>query len=164
MQTLSQSGDVVESATRTDPIIVATDGLPQSRGALAMARALAGRLHATIDVVAVHQSPALMAPDGQLLLDPNVTASLRADLTRRVRDQCTHSRRDGAPAEEVEVLNGEPARVISDVAASRNAQMIVVGIGRHELVDRIFGDETALKVARSSRLPVLAVPDNDFGV
>ena len=164
MQTLSQSSDVVESATRTDPIIAATDGLPQSRGALAMARALAGRLHATIDVVAVHQSPALMAPDGQLLLDPNVTASLRADLTRRVRDQCTQSRRTGAPAEEVDVLNGEPARVISDVATRRNAQMIVVGIGRHELVDRIFGDETALKVARSSRLPVLAVPDNDFGV
>ena len=164
MQTLIQSGEVVESATRTDPIIVATDGLPQSRGALAMARALAGRLHGTINVVAVHQSPALMAPDGQLLLDPNVTASLRADLTRRVRDQCTQSRPAAAPADEVEVLNGEPARVINDVATSRHAQMIIVGIGRHELVDRIFGDETALKVARSSHLPVLAVPDDDFGV
>ena len=164
MQTLIPSGDVVQSATRTEPIIVATDGLPQSRGALAMARALAGPLHGTITVVAAHQSPALMAPDGQLLLDPNVTASLRADLTRRVREQCTQLRSDDAPAQEVEVMSGEPARVINDVATSRHAQMIVVGIGRHELVDRIFGDETALKVARSSHLPVLAVPDDDFGV
>jgi nucleotide-binding universal stress UspA family protein len=164
MQTLIPSGDVVQSATRTEPIIVATDGLPHSRGALAMARALAGPLHGTITVVAAHQSPALMAPDGQLLLDPNVTASLRADLTRRVREQCTQLRSDDAPAQEVEVMSGEPARVINDVATSRHAQMIVVGIGRHELVDRIFGDETALKVARSSHLPVLAVPDDDFGV
>jgi len=164
MQTLIQSGDVVESATRTDPIIVATDGLPQSRGALAMARALTGRLHGTINVLAVHQSPSLMAPDGQLFLDPNVTASLRADFTRRVREQCAGLHADSVPAEEVEVLNGEPARVINDVATSRHAQLIIVGIGRHELVDRIFGDETALKVARSTELPVLAVPDGHFGV
>ena len=164
MQTLIQSGVTVDSTTRTDPIVVATDGLPQSRGALAMARALAGPLHGTINVVAVHQSIAMTAPDGQLLLDPNVTASLRADLTRRVREQCTRVGAEGMPTEEFEVLNGEPARVINDVATNRHAQLIIVGMGRHELVDRIFGDETALKVARSSHLPVLAVPDGDVAV
>jgi|tagenome__1003787_1003787.scaffolds.fasta_scaffold20985138_7 nucleotide-binding universal stress UspA family protein len=164
MQTLIQAGVTVEGATRTDPIVVATDGLPQSRGALAMARALAGTLHGTINVVAVHQSIGMTAPDGQLLLDPNVAASLRADLTRRVREQCTGGGDDGALVEQSEVLNGEPARVISDVAAKRHAQLIIVGMGRHELVDRIFGDETALKVARTSHVPVLAVPDGDFSV
>lgn len=164
MQTLIQPGVTVDGATRTDPIVVATDGLPQSRGALAMARALAARLHGAINVVAVHQSIAMMAPDGQLLLDPNVTASLRADLTRRVREQCTRAAAESVPTEEFEVLNGEPARVINDVATNRHAQLIVVGMGRHELVDRIFGDETALKVARSAHLPVLAVPDGDFAV
>ena len=164
MQTLIQPGVTVDSATRTDPIVVATDGLPQSRGALAMARALAGPLHGTINVVAVHHSMALMAPDGQLLVDPNVTASLRADLLRRVREQCTHADTDSAAIDEFEVLNGEPARVITEVATNRHAQLIIVGIGRHELVDRLFGDETALKVARSSHLPVLAVPDGDFTV
>ena len=164
MQTLIEHGDTVDSATRTEPIIVATDGLPQSRGALKMARALAGSLHGTINVVAVHQSSALTAPDGQLLLDPNVSAGLRADLARRVREQCMRAAAADAPIEEIEVLSGEPARVINDVATSRHAQMIIVGMGRHELVDRIFGDETALKVARSSHLPVLAVPDDDFEV
>jgi nucleotide-binding universal stress UspA family protein len=162
MQTLIQPGVTVEGATRTDPIVVATDGLPQSRGALAMARALAGTLHGTINVVAVHQSIAMTAPDGQLLLDPNVAASLRADLTRRVREQCTRTGTNGVLTEDVEVLNGEPARVINEVATSRGAQLIILGMGRHELVDRIFGDETALKVARASHVPVLAVPEGDF--
>jgi nucleotide-binding universal stress UspA family protein len=161
MQTVMQPRVTIETATHSDPIVVATDGLPQSRGALAMARALAGPLHATINVVAVQQSIAMTAPDGQLLLDPNVMASLRADLTHRVRQQCTRPDAEGAVTEEVEVLNGEPARVINEVATNRHAQMIIVGMGRHELVDRIFGDETALKVARSSHLPVLAVPDGD---
>jgi len=161
MQTLMQPGTTADSATSTSAIVVATDGLPQSRGALAMARALAGPLHGTINVVAVHQSIAMMAPDGQLLLDPNVTASLRADLTRRVREQCTAGAAADAPIADCAVLNGEPARVINDVATSRKAQLIIVGLGRHELVDRLFGDETALKVARSSHLPVLAVPEGD---
>ena len=164
MRTLIQPGVAVDDATRANPIVVATDGLPQSQGALAMARVLAGPLHGTINVVAVHQSSVMMAPDGQLLLDPNVTASLRADLTRRVREQCTHAGAEGRPTDEFEVLNGEPARVINDVATNRRAQLIIIGMGRHELVDRIFGDETALKVARSSHLPVLAVPDGDFTV
>jgi nucleotide-binding universal stress UspA family protein len=164
MQTLMQPGVTADSPTRSAPIVVATDGLPQSRGALAMARALAGTLHGTINVIAVHQAIAMMAPDGQLLLDPNVTASLRADLTRLVRDQCADASAAGAPIAECEILNGEPARVINDVATSRQAQLIIVGLGRHELVDRIFGDETALKVARSSHLPVLAVPDADVSI
>lgn len=164
MQTLMQPGTTAESATSTSAIVVATDGLPQSRGALALARALAGPLHGTINVVAVHQSIAMMAPDGQLLLDPNVTASLRADLTRRVREQCAESAAEDAPIAECVVLNGEPARVIDDVATSRHAQLIIVGLGRHELVDRLFGDETALKVARSSHLPVLAVPEGNVAV
>ena len=67
METLNQTGGTIDSAVRTDPIIVATDGLPQSRGALAMARALAAPLQGTINVVAVHQSSAFTAPDGQLL-------------------------------------------------------------------------------------------------
>ena len=62
MQTLIQPSVTVEGATRTDPIVVATDGLPQSRAALAMARALCGPLHGTINVVAVHQSITMTAP------------------------------------------------------------------------------------------------------
>lgn len=140
-----------------EPIVVATDGLPQSRGALATARAIADQLHGSLHVVSVHASTALMAPDGQLLVDPNLTAQLRADLTRRVREQCR--RGDGVAADEPEIRSGQPAQVITEVAAAERAQLIVMGLGRHQFVDRIFGDETALKVVRASHTPVLAVPE-----
>jgi nucleotide-binding universal stress UspA family protein len=108
-------------------------------------------------VVAVHASMALVASDGQMLIDPNIMASLRADLTRRVREQCRDGNAD--TADDLEILNGQPAQVIIHVANVRMAPIIVVGLGRHQVVDRIFGNETALKVARASRVPVLAVPE-----
>jgi nucleotide-binding universal stress UspA family protein len=142
---------------RVEPIVIATDGLPQSRGAFATARALATAAGSALHVVAVHRSMTMVVPDGQLLIDPNVEASLRADLVQRVRAQCT--RADGTVIDDYEVLNGAPAQVICDLAHGRHARIIVVGLGRHELVDRLFGDETALKVARASTVPVLAVPE-----
>ena len=165
METLTQPHVTAFTGARAGPVMVATDGLPQSRGALATARAIADQLHTTVRVIAVHPSIALMVPDGQLLLDPNVTASLRADLTRRVREQCSRvAEEEGASVDEFEVLNGDPARVISDVARDGHAQLIVMGLGRHELADRLFGDETALKLVRASGVPVLAVPEGSSSV
>ena len=159
METVTETRVEREPETKPAPIVVATDGLPQSRGALKTARALAERLASTMRVIAVHQSYALVIPDGQMLLDPSVTGSMREDLVRRVREQCTMIGESGPHLDACDVLNGEPARVITESATEKHAQLIVVGLGRHELVDRIFGDETALKVARLSHVPVLAVPE-----
>ena len=143
-------------------IVVATDGKPQSRGALAVARAIAEHGRSDIRVICVHDSTAVLVPVGEMLVSPDVAASARADLTRRVREQC----RDlGAERPDVfEILNGQPARVITERATSESAQLIVMGLGRHEIVDRIFGDETALKVARASKVPVLAVPEDSAAI
>ena len=138
-------------------IIVATDGLPQSRGALAVARAMANRAHCDLRVVGVHDSSAILVPDGEMLVSPDVVASARADLTRRVREQCR--REDVESVSVCEILSGQPARVITERVVAEGAQLIVMGLGRHEIVERIFGDETALKVARASQVPVLAVPE-----
>lgn len=159
METVVQTRVDAEPQSKPQPIVVATDGLPQSRGAVETARVLAKRLGSMVRVIGVFESPALVVPDGQLLLDPNVSASLRADLARRVHEQCTIIGEDGPRIDACEILSGEPARVVSESAAERNAQLIVLGIGRHELADRMFGDETALKVVRTSRMPVLAVPE-----
>ena len=145
------------SAPRHEPIIIATDGLPQSRGALALARAVAANKGGAMQVVAVHESLPVLVPDGQLLIDGNEAARLRADLVDRVRAQC--ARPDGSGIDSYEIKDGVPAHVISGIARIRQAWMIVVGLGRHELADRLFGDETALKVARASTVPVLAVPE-----
>lgn len=159
METVIEKRVEGEPATKSEPIVVATDGLPQSRGALKAARALAERLGSSMHVIAVHQSPMAVIPDGQMLLDPKVGESIREDLVRRVREQCTLIAENGPRIDACEVRNGEPARVIAESATDTHAQLIIVGLGRHELVDRIFGDETALKVARLSPVSVLAVPE-----
>lgn len=164
METAIEMPVETEPATASEPILVATDGLPQSRGALKTARALAERFGSTMRVVAVHQSPMLIVPDGQALLDPNVAESIREDLVRRVREQCTLIGESGPRVDACEVLTGEPSRVISETATEKHARLIVVGLGRHQLVDRIFGDETALKVVRLSQVPVLAVPERGVSV
>jgi nucleotide-binding universal stress UspA family protein len=164
METMTEARVQAEPRGKPEPIIVATDGLPQSRGALNTARALAERLHSPVRVIAVHKSLELVIPDGQMLFDPNVTESLRADLERRVREQCTLIGKDGPHLDACDVLNGEPARVISETAVDKHAQLVIVGLGRHELADRMFGDETALKVVRLSHVPVLAVPERSTTV
>jgi nucleotide-binding universal stress UspA family protein len=42
-------------------------------------------------------------------------------------------------------------------SARRNATMLVMGIGRHNPLDRLFGAETTLATLRESTVPVLAV-------
>lgn len=158
METTLQPNAENDVTATLGPIVIATDGLSQSRGALAMARTMSAGSGTAMHVVAVYPTTATVVPDGQLLIDPNVTAGLRADLVQRVREQCTHTGDEAV--DDYEVLNGAPARVICNVARDRHARMIMVGLGRHELVDRLFGDETALKVARASAVPVLAVPED----
>jgi nucleotide-binding universal stress UspA family protein len=58
---------------------------------------------------------------------------------------------------DVEVYDGDPATMIANVAHESNASMIVSGLGRHRVMDRLFGDETALRLIRVSAVPVLAV-------
>lgn len=164
MKTLMQPRDQTDGGARVDPIVVATDGLSQSHGALTLGRALADALHGSLKVVAVHQRLSVTAPDGQFLCDPDVDASLKADLLRRVREQCTSGLEGAERLDDHEVLTGEPAHVIATMADAGHAQLVIVGIGRHELVDRMFGDETALKVARVSHVPVLAVPESFEGM
>jgi nucleotide-binding universal stress UspA family protein len=159
METVIEQRVEKEPETTSAPIVVATDGLPQSRGALKTARALAERLQTTVRVIAVHQSLTMIIPDGQMLLDPSVAQSIRDDLVRRVREQCTLIGEKGPHVDACDIVDGEPAHIIAENAIHKHAEIIVVGLGRHELVDRLFGDETALKVVRLSRVPVLAAPE-----
>jgi nucleotide-binding universal stress UspA family protein len=63
-----------------------------------------------------------------------------------------------------EVVFGDPSDTIACVAEERGAALVVLGIGRHRLVDRVFGSETALRVMRSGDRPVLAVGPEADGV
>jgi nucleotide-binding universal stress UspA family protein len=59
---------------------------------------------------------------------------------------------------------GLPGTRIVRWAKDRGADLILLGIGRHRPVDRVFGTETALQVIRLSHVPVLAVPEGSTGL
>ncbi len=52
---------------------------------------------------------------------------------------------------------GSVANVVTDYAENIDASLIVLGQGRHNLVDRAFGIERTVRVASTTRVPLLAV-------
>jgi nucleotide-binding universal stress UspA family protein len=58
------------------------------------------------------------------------------------------------------VETGPPGMVIADAADAIGASLILLGVGRHSVLERWFGGETALDVVQLTRVPVLAAhPD-----
>jgi nucleotide-binding universal stress UspA family protein len=54
-----------------------------------------------------------------------------------------------------EILVGRPATVIAEVAKEREADLVIIGAGRHGMVDRLTGEETASNLARVVQRPFL---------
>ena len=63
-----------------------------------------------------------------------------------------------------EIAYGDPAVCIGRVAREWGAQLVVVGIGRHRPLDRIFGADTALRTIQECTCPVLAVARGTEGI
>lgn len=163
---LETAGAPMRAVRSDSPIIlVATDGEPQSRGAFAAALAVAARLGAHVSVLAVSWPKTLITPETPFIFDPTLESGRRAELLRRARAQADPYT-DTAVFDVPEVRDGDPSQVVANVAAERHVKLVVSGLGRHNVVDRFFGDETALRLIRSSSAPVLAVPESfpgDFG-
>jgi nucleotide-binding universal stress UspA family protein len=143
-------------------IIVATDGEPAAVGALRVARALAERDGAAVEVVCA--VPTFPVPPSRVGA-PMVLAM--DELDRAARDAARDRVRAQLEAIDpwlatwpITVECGAPALTIVRRAQRGAASLIVLGLGRHALADRWFGTETALRVMRLSHVPVLAVPSD----
>lgn len=148
-------------ARRPAVIIVASDGTERSDGALRVALARAAATSAAVDVLTVAPWEPVATPEGIMLWQAD-NAERRGAQRRAVEAQL--ERVTGKPrVHGVTVLDGNPAYTISRVAVERRAALLVVGLGRHALADRLFSDETSLQLARISRVPVLAVPEDVLG-
>jgi nucleotide-binding universal stress UspA family protein len=138
-------------ASRAAPIIVATDGRGQSDSALIVGRLFAETREAMRVVTVVKPIPIIaevpMATPAEL--DEARDEAIRQEIT----SQMTRTWDD---AHDVEVLTGDPATVLSHLAHDAGATMIVSGLGRHRVTDRVFGDETALRLVRMADVPVFA--------
>lgn len=139
------------------PYLVATDGSYRADGALRAAELLATRYGAATSVVSVLEPFPIVAPEVQFPLTPELEAERRADRLSAVREQLLRMTGD-EHTWPVELRQGSPpAEIVHKVSVSRS-KLLIVGLGRHSVVDRLFGDETALQLLRTADVPVLAVP------
>lgn len=141
----------VKSATA---IVLATDGTTQSEQAVAVARLIGDRTKSDIKVVTVVDQ--LPLPWG--VYDSSVAAAyeqgLKAEALSSVERQIS---RLGDRQWPIEAKAGDPAETIASTASDICARLIMVGLGGHGGTSRVFGSETALRLARVSETPLLAV-------
>jgi nucleotide-binding universal stress UspA family protein len=92
-------------------------------------------------------------PDAPFAVSAELDAARREDLRHEVAVQ---AKRAFDSECDVELYDGDPATAIANLAHRSNATMIVCGLGRHRVSDRVFGDETALRLIRLADVPVFA--------
>lgn len=137
-------------------ILVATAGDADSVGALHFAAELAQQRAATVMALGVatpfpHNVTTLVSLESPVSMDEDARRRVLAHIRQRVRHL------PGADQWFKRAEIGWPADVINDSAAAWNASMIVLGIGRHGRMDRLFRTETAVAVIKRASVPVLAV-------
>jgi nucleotide-binding universal stress UspA family protein len=143
--------------TPTGPILVASDASPASDAAFPLARTLSMHTAATVHVISAMRPNAMPTYAFDAIPYPVVpTADVlegRASLLRMQMDRLVPS----AAPWPVTVRTGDPVREILDQAQAQEARLIVVGRGRHGLVERVLGGESVLRLLQLGETPVLAV-------
>jgi nucleotide-binding universal stress UspA family protein len=138
-------------------IVVATDGREQSDGAVRAGALFAEREGWRI----VSAAPLLhnFAPELDLRITAQALEVLRDQQRQSVHDQLRRLLGEDSRIT-VDIAASDPALATATVARRENASLVICGLGRHRVVDRLFGDETALAIIRVAEHPVLAVPDD----
>lgn len=148
----------VDESTTLGPIVAATDGTDEAAVALKAAGALARHSGAEVIVLTVLEGLPLLAADYGMIIPPmDADDGRRKALMHRVREQVSALGRE-AEGWKIEMREGDPASTIARTARELKARLIVCGLGHHDLLDRLFGGETALHALRLARTPILAVP------
>jgi len=140
------------------PVLIACDGAPASCDALFNAARLAAEaFRGPVEIIGACEPIAGMVSAFEavavpLALEEQRRTSMADDLQRAVSVAAA-----GDPGWTVHVVLGAPPRTLARVAAARGAAVLIMGIGRHNPLDRLFGTETTLATLRESTVPILAV-------
>jgi len=159
MNAIASSRSAREGSPRRDGsqrpvILVATDGSESSRAAYTAAELIAGRTRAVVHVLSVVEPfPAVAQIPGATVPAPDVEEATKDALRADMVEQLLTRGRLGRWS--TEILVGKPATVIAEAAKEREADLIIIGAGKHGLVDRLIGEETASNLAKVVQRPVL---------
>jgi nucleotide-binding universal stress UspA family protein len=150
------------SETRRHPPILVTERAGDApEPALVAAVGVARHLSAPVHVLSVVEPIGTFAADAEI-------AGLLADAERAEMEAAAPQVRShvealvGAEALArgdwtVHVATGQAPRLIAETARKVHARLVMLGIGRHAAVDRLFGSETAVRTARVTDRTLLAV-------
>jgi len=150
--------------TTSGALLVATDGKPDSDGAVRVGLALARRDGVTADVFSVVEAPPFVDLDGTPVPDLDQLVAIARDergvmlLSQRDR---THP---GIHEWPYDLAVGHRVETIVDRARATDASLILLGLGAHGLGARLSMRETALRVIHAAGRPVLALPSDAWGV
>lgn len=143
------------SARHARPVLIATDGSAAAEHALKIARAMADRGMWAPEVITVCEP--LPVAVGPVAL-PEVAGDQQLAITNSLLQQIRRTlRRIGGAEWKLSVEYGRAAPHIVRAARDAKAGLIVMGLGHHSTVARLFGAETAARVVRHSDIPVIAV-------
>lgn len=133
--------------------LVATDGSPGGDAAVGQAIELARESGAALSIVYVRHAPL------PVLGDPFYQRTLSEELTRGrgIVERAAATAEAAGVTADVDILEGNPARRIVDLARHRDVELIVVGSrGRGAITGTLLGS-VSQAVASSARCPVLVV-------
>ncbi len=141
-------------------LLLATDGSASADGAVGLVAELRRRGSCQVSVLAIFEPAPMAVPSADPSLAAMTTmsgdAALRDEFFGRVDRQLERCFGAAAPVG-VERIEGSPVRSIVETAVSGDFDLIVTGLRVHSLMDRLVGDETALRVTRAADRPVFAV-------
>ena len=150
-----------------EAILLAFDGSTEAAAAAHVADAIAGRLHATVNVVSVVDTTPVPIPfplDLAVgLAAESADGMIHQERARDVRDRIGAVL--GHPIDWPTSMElGTPSDAIARQAQRTGAALVVMGLRQHGLFDRTINDETALSVMRKASGPVLGVVAGVTGI
>ena len=138
---------------RQKQLIVATDGSPGAREALEQGLGLAREAGAAVTLVYVRQKPPAVL--GDLFYQRSLSQELLR--ARAVLADAVSLAAEQGIETDFEVLEGDPARAVLDLARARQADLIVVGSrGRGMVAGALLGSVSS-SIVRDADRPVLVV-------
>lgn len=145
---------VVASKSRARSIIVASDGTDAALAALNAAKLIFSRSGADVHVLSVLEPiPLAFPPPDGFLPTPELEESRLEAQRAVVSDQISEF--NSGSEWTLDLKLGRPAEAIVNFAMEKGADLIIVGVNKHGVWGRIFGEETAIEIARLSGIPLL---------
>ena len=129
----------------------------EGRMAISLARELAGRVGATVDVIAgAGLEPALASYAFSSLALGEVEAEIYTDTERTLERVCEELGEDGGIPIEHETIRGEPAEVL--VERSSKLDLLVLGSRAYGPLRHALLGSVSARAMREAKCPVLVVP------